>query len=168
MGSFEGFIGVDFWTALFVLLNTLAIFFVAKKYLFKPVHKLISDRQSEIDNLYAEAEKRKRDADNAAKALEEKLTDARRESDRIVSEAVKKAETREQEIVARAKSEAQAVLEKAAQDAEQEKKQALNEAKNEISSLAMTIAEKVVGRQLDESDDSRLVDDFIDGLGKQP
>ena len=34
MGQFESFIGVDFWTALFVRLNTLAIFLVARKYLF--------------------------------------------------------------------------------------------------------------------------------------
>ena len=33
MGQFESFIGVDFWTALFVLLNTCAIFVVARKFL---------------------------------------------------------------------------------------------------------------------------------------
>ena len=49
MGQFESFIGVDFWTALFVLLNTLAIFVVAKKFLFVPVHNMIESRQKEID-----------------------------------------------------------------------------------------------------------------------
>lgn len=49
--GFEGFIGVNFWTALFVLLNTLTIFFVARKYLFGPVHKMITDRQKEIDDM---------------------------------------------------------------------------------------------------------------------
>ena len=39
MGQFESFIGVDFWTALFILLNTLAIFVVARKYLFTPIRK---------------------------------------------------------------------------------------------------------------------------------
>ena len=59
MGQFEGFIGVDFWTALFVLLNTLAIFFVARKFLFKPVRKIIEDRQKEIDGMYSDAGKGK-------------------------------------------------------------------------------------------------------------
>ena len=53
----EEFIGVDFWTALFVLLNTLAIFFVGKKYLFGPVKKIIEDRQKEIDDMYDSAGK---------------------------------------------------------------------------------------------------------------
>ena len=42
MERFEAFIGVNFWTALFVLLNTLTIFFVAKKFLFGPVMKIMA------------------------------------------------------------------------------------------------------------------------------
>ena len=45
MGQFESFIGVDFWTALFVLLNTCAIFIVARKFLFLPVRNMIEFRQ---------------------------------------------------------------------------------------------------------------------------
>ena len=45
-GAREELVGVNFWTALFVLLNTLAIFFVAKKYLTEPVMKIIAQRHS--------------------------------------------------------------------------------------------------------------------------
>ena len=62
MGYFESFIGVNFWTALFVLLNTLIIFFVAKKYLVVPVHKMITERQKEIDDMYDHADKARADA----------------------------------------------------------------------------------------------------------
>ena len=41
MGQFESFIGVNFWTALFILLNTCSIFVVARKFLFTPVHNMI-------------------------------------------------------------------------------------------------------------------------------
>ena len=75
---FESFIGVNFWTALFVLLNTLLIYFVAKKFLFKPVMKMIKDRQDEIDTMYQQAG----DAKDAALALEaeykEKLSQDRK------------------------------------------------------------------------------------------
>ncbi len=166
MGRFEGFIGVDFWTALFVLLNTLAIFFVAKKYLFKPVHKLISDRQNEIDGMYQKAEACKKEAEEQLDELSKRLEKAQSESDRIVSEAVKRAEKRESDILSRAKSEAQGVLEKARLDAEREKKQALSDAKSEISSLALSIAEKVVQREVNQEDNLRLADSFIDRLGE--
>ena len=84
MGQFEGFIGVDFWTALFVLLNTLAIFFVARKYLFNPVHKMITDRQSEIDGMYADADKAKKDAEEMASEYRRKLSEAQATSEKLV------------------------------------------------------------------------------------
>ena len=51
MGQFEAFVGVNFWTALFVLLNTLTIYFVAKKFLFKPVRNMLDARKAQIDEL---------------------------------------------------------------------------------------------------------------------
>ena len=48
-----------------------------------------------------------------------------------------------------------------------EKKKAINDAKNEISGMAVAIAEKVVGRELQESDQSKLIDEFISGLEEQ-
>ena len=47
--TFESFIGINPWTALFVLLNFLLLFFVAKKFLFKPVKDMIDSRQSHAE-----------------------------------------------------------------------------------------------------------------------
>ena len=69
MGYFEEFIGVNFWTALFVLLNTLAIFFVAKKFLFGPVYRMITSRQAEIDGMYEDATRAKTEAEQMEKDL---------------------------------------------------------------------------------------------------
>ena len=168
MGTFQEFIGVDFWTALFVLLNTLAVFFVAKKFLFKPVKKMIDDRQKEIDDMYAAAEEAKADAESMEEEYKEKLSQATETGERIVREAVARGQAREEEIIRQANEEAAAILDKAAADIELEKKKAINDAKDEISELAITIAEKVVGREFGESDQSELVDSFIDELGDAP
>ena len=64
-----------------------------------------------------------------------------------------------------ANAEAAQILAKAAADAQLEKKKAVNDAKDEISDLAMAIAGKVVGRELNAADQSALVDHFIDELG---
>ena len=66
--TFESFIGINFWTALFVLLNFLLLFFVAKKFLFVPVKNMIDSRQKEIDDMYARADAAK---DNALVLEEE-------------------------------------------------------------------------------------------------
>lgn len=165
MGYFESFIGVDFWTALFVLLNTLLIFFVAKKNLIVPVHKMITERQKEIDDMYEHADQAKADAQGMKAEYQQKLADAQATSERLVKEAVVRGQNREEEIVRRANEEASAILTKAAADVELEKKKALNEAKDEISEMAVAIAGKVVGRELSADDQAALVDQFIDELG---
>ena len=163
--SFEAFIGVNFWTSLFILLNTLIIFFVGKKYLFGPVMKIIEDRQKEIDDTYSQADRAKEQAAALQAEYEEKLATAVQTSEQLVKEAVARGQKREEDILRQANEEADAIRRKAEADIAQEKKKAINDAKNEIAGLAMEIAGKVVGRSLDEKDQADLVDQFIDQLG---
>ncbi len=165
MEGFEELLGVNFWTALFVLLNTLLVFFVARKFLFNPVMNLIQERQKEIDTMYGEADSAKNQALAMQDEYQQKLTAAQETSEKIVKEAVTRGQHREEEIVRQAKQEADAIRDKAAADIAQEKKKAMNEAKNEISGIAMAIAGKVVGRSLNEADQADLVDSFIEELG---
>ena len=162
---FEELLGVNPWTALFTLLNTLTIYFVGKKFLFGPVMNIIHERQKEIDDLYANAGSAKDEAEALRTEYQAKLSDARTTSERIVKEAVARGQAREEEIIRNANAEAAAIMDKASADIAQEKKKAINDAKNEISGLAMAIAGKVVGRELTADDQSKLVDSFIDELG---
>ena len=162
---FESFIGIDFWTALFILLNTLTIFLVARKYLIGPVRKLIVARQKEIDDMYENAASAKDEAMAMKDEYVKKLNDAQATSDRIVKEAVARGQKREEEIVSKANQEAGQILEKAQADIQLEKKKAVNEAKDEISDMALAIAGKVVGRSLNDQDTSDMIDRFIDELG---
>ena len=165
MAQFEAFIGVNFWTALFTLLNTLTIFFVARHFLFRPVMKIIKDRQKEIDGMYSDADTAKGEAHAMRNEYQQKLADAQATSDRIVKEAVARGQSRQEEIIRQAQQEASAIMDKASADIELERKKAINDAKNEISGIAIAIAGKVVGRELNEKDQAALVDHFIDELG---
>ena len=166
MGQFEAFVGVNFWTALFILLNTLIIFFVAKKFLFAPVMKIIESRQQEIDDMYTQAGNARDEAEKLQHQYEEKLSQAAATSERLVKEATVRAQGREEEIIREANARAEAIRAKASADIAQEKKKALNDAKDEISVIALSIAGKVVGRELDAADQSKLVDRFIEELGE--
>ena len=167
MGQFEAFLGVNFWTALFTLGNTIVLYFVLKIFLFKPVMKMIEDRQKEIDLIYASADQAKSAADALQAEYQQKLSVATETSDRIVKEAMARGQSREEEIIRQANAEAAAIMDKAAADIAQEKKKAINDAKDEISGMAMAIAEKVVGRELKETDQNKLFDEFINELGDQ-
>ncbi len=164
----EGFISFNTWTALFILLNTVTMFLVLKKFLFKPVLKMIADRQKEIDDTYADADKAKAEAETMRQEYQQKLSDATQTGEKIVKEAVARGQSREEEIIRQANLDAEAIRSKAATDAAREKRKAVNDAKDEISVIALAIAGKVVGRQLDQKDQSQLVDSFIEQLGEQP
>ncbi len=167
MGQFEAFVGVNFWTALFILLNTLVIFFVARKFLFGPVMKIIEERQQEIDSMYSQADSAQAEAKALQLEYQQKLSVAAETSERIVKEAVARGQSREEEIIRQANREAAAIMDKASADIALEKKKAINEAKDEISVIAMAIAGKVVGRSLTSDDQAQLVDSFIEELGDE-
>ena len=122
MGQFQAFVGVNFWDALFVLLNTLTIFFVAKKFLFGPVMKIIADRQKEIDDMYEAAGAAKENAAALETEYKQKLSVAAETSERMVKDAVARGQSREEEIIRQANREANAIREKASADIAREKK----------------------------------------------
>lgn len=164
MGPGE-FLNVNFFTALFTLANTILLFLVLKKFLFKPVMKMITDRQKEIDDMYDAAGAAEQNAKALEQEYQQKLSVAAETGERMVKDAVKRGQDREEEIIRQANAEAAAIMDKAAADIAMEKKKAINDAKDEISGMAMAIAEKVVGRELNEADQADLIDGFIDQLG---
>lgn len=167
MEGFEAFLGVNFTDALFALLNFVALFLVLRKFLFRPVMKLIADRQKEIDDMYGAAEAAKTEAAALQQAYQEQLSNAQQTGEQIVKDAVARGQTRQEEILRRAKLEADAIRTKAQADIARERKKAVNDAKDEISDMALAIAGKVVGKSLDEKDQAQLIDRFIEELGEQ-
>jgi F-type H+-transporting ATPase subunit b len=127
--------------------------------------KMIEDRQNEIDDMYRKADDSQKRAEALQTEYEEKFALASQEAERLVKDAIHRGHDREAEIVRQANAEALAIREKASADIAQEKKKAVAEAKGEISDLAVEIAEKVIGKALDDAEQKRLVDSFIDELG---
>ena len=167
MSGFENFIGFNPWTALFTLLNMVLTFLILKKFLFKPVTKMIDDRQKEIDGLYADANAARQDAEAMRADYDRKLSEAKQTSAQIVSEATQEANRRSDEIIRQARQDADALRQKAGTEIALEKKKALNEVKGDISKIALDIAGKVVQREMNEKDQERLIEGFLREMGDQ-
>ena len=116
--------------------------------------------------MYAEADAAKENALALETEYKDRLAEAQETGETIVKEAMTRGKNREEEILRQANLEANAIREKASADIAREKKKALNDAKDEISSLAMEIAGKVVGATLDEAQQKQLVDKFLEELGE--
>ena len=153
------------WTFIIQILNLFIQVYLIKKFLFKPINEILEKRRNLADKEIKEAREAKDEADSLKVQYEDSLTNAHAEAAQIVSDAQKEAQSKADTLVHEAEAEAQSIKARAAADIEQEKKKAINEAKDEIGSLAMEIAGKVVEKEISESDHKKLIDDFITKVG---
>lgn len=135
-----------------------------KHYAWGPVKDMMEKRrQKVIDDLDQAASDRKK-AETLANEREAALKNSRQEATQILSDAKSNAQKTSKQIVSEANDEASAIREKAKADAAQAKTDALNEARDEVADLSVTIAEKVIAKNLSAADQKELVDQFIKGL----
>ena len=148
-----------------MLINVGIFYFIIKKFLFVPVTNFMEKRKQGIENSIIEAEKKLKEADEYKQAYLEKLNNAEIESRQIIDKAVSNANLKADSLIKEAKSEVAAIKNKAEKDIELERHKALNEVKNEISSIAILAASKIIESEIDEKKNSQLVDKFIEEVG---
>jgi len=160
-------ISINIWQILVSLANLALLFFVAKKFLYKPVKKMMATRQDSIDSQYAAAKEAEEKAMQSKSDYEEKLSGAKKEADNVIQSAVDTASLREKEILAEAKEKAENIIQKAKEDAELEKKKAQESIKKEIVEVGTLLAEKMLEREISAEDHKDIIDSFIDSIGDE-
>lgn len=159
------FLSFEPTTIIGTLLNALILFLVIKHFLFDKVNAVLEERNNEVANTYENANEALENAKRIETEYTEKLSSAKEESAEIVKNATKKAQNRYDEIVSEAKDDARGIIDKANSDIEKEKKRAVNQIKDEISDIALSIAEKVVSKEIDAKMHDKLIEDFIKEIG---
>lgn len=165
MGNFQSFVGFTPWELIVTICNTLITFLIVKKLLFKPVRKMLAAREEEVKTMYASAEKSRTEAEQLRKEYTERLAQAKEEAAGIVGSATRRATARSEEILKESSEQAANMIKKAEANIEMERKKARNEIKDELASLSVLIASKVVERDITEADHERFIEDFIDKVG---
>ena len=148
-------------TFILTILNLFIQMFLMKKFLFKPIRRVLEERQKRADQNIRAAEQEKAEAEAVKAEYTKNMAQVREEAAGILERAKQDASQQADELLQSARSEAQALKAKAESDIRQEKKRALNEAKDEIGGLAMDIAGRVVEREIHEADHRALIDDFL-------
>ena len=164
--EFQQLVTVAPWTLILQICNLLLQMYLFKRFLLKPVQEILAERQKLANaDLDAAAEARA-EAENAKVEYEQHLSGAREEAAALVRSAAQTAQTRSEQIILEAKEEAASIRAKASRDIDQERRNAVNEIKNDISGIAVSIASKVVEKEISEKDHEKLIQDFIDQMGE--
>ena len=153
-------------TIIFTLINTLIIFLLYRFLLHNKVMAVMESRKDKINEEMKAAE----DAQAKAKAMQDEyaklLEQSREEAAKIVSDAVKRAGERENQIIAEAQQNAAAIKQKAEESIELEKKKAVNEIKDQISDIVIMASEKVCEKEISKADNEELINKFIAEVGE--
>ncbi len=165
MQQFKDLISITPWHMIFMLGNLLILTLIVKHFLFKPVQKIMNERQQRANALIAEAQKAKEEAADLQAEYQKHLENAKEEAAQLLAQAGQTAAQRSEETLNAAREQATVLKQKASAEIEQERKKALNEVKDEIGGMAMAIASKVVEREIDEKDHQDLIDAFIENVG---
>ena len=139
-------IGLVFW--MFVSFGI--VLFILKKFAWKPILEMIKEREDSIENALLAARKAKEEMAALKSSNAKILADAKMERDLLMKEARELKET----IIAQAKrtatQEAEKIANLARENIQNEKMAALTELKNQVATLSIQIAEKILKQELAE------------------
>ncbi len=154
------------WELAIQIVNTIILFWILKRILFKPVLNIIDARENAIKTDIATGEQAKNEGLALKVEYEQKLSVAKNEGQEIIKQATLRAEQKSEEIISTAKEEAIRLKDKANRDIAQEKEKVMNELKNDISNIAILAASKVIEKDIDQAKHEEMINKFIEEVGE--
>ncbi len=155
-------VNILFWS----IINFGILFAVLAKFFYKPLLGMMEDRKKEIEEGLRLAEENRYKAESLHADYEKKMDEAAAKARKIIDEAVSAAESRRAELVQKAQNEAASILDQAKQSIERQKDMAIKELREEVATLAVMAAGKVLDKSMSVEDHRRLVDQAVQEAGE--
>jgi F-type H+-transporting ATPase subunit b len=137
-------IGLLFW----MTLTFSILLFILGKYAWKPIMKMLHERENSIEKALNAADEAKKEMLKLKAGNEQLLIEAKEERDALMRDARKVKEAIIDEARLKANEEANRIIENARESIQYEKLAAINDLKNQIASISIEIAEKLLGQEL--------------------
>lgn len=148
---------------LFTVINVLILFAAVRIFLWKPIHKILEQRQAEANAGLEQAEEKRAEVEALAEQHQQQLDAIAQERAAAMEEAHAHAQAESQRILDAARAQAQEILANADAAAARRRDETLREAHAQISEIIMTAASKITGA----GGDSALYDEFLQKAGKK-
>lgn len=146
------------------IVNFLILFFVFKKFLYKPLLGMLEKRKTTIENSLKKAEAIEKEYTETERINKEKIANTAKEAQEIINKAKEGAEKSKKEIVLSAQQEAEGIMEKTKQEIESEKNKILAEVRKETADLATAVSASILQKNMDQELQKKLIDEAINNL----
>ena len=148
-------------TILAQMLNFFILVWILHRFAYKPLVGMMNARKEQIANDLASAEQSRLEAEQIKAEYAAQIAKARQEAQEIVEKAHHQAKVSTAEEVAAARSQIETEKERARQDIAIERDRAMNSLRNEVVSLSVAMAGKVVAKDMNSETNTKLIEDAI-------
>lgn len=148
-------------TILAQMLNFFILVWILARFAFKPLVSMMLERKERIAKDLADAQAARNEAEQFKADYAAQIANARQEAQQIVEKAVQQAEATTREQLAVAREQIEHEKERARQDIVNERDRAMNNLRNEVISLSVAMATKVVAKDMDSETNTKLIEDAI-------
>ncbi|OZI13427.1 ATP synthase F0 subunit B [Bacillaceae bacterium SAS-127] len=159
--------GVNFGDILFQLVMFIVLLALIKKFAWGPLMGIMQQREEHISSEIEEAEKSRVEAKKLLDETRAELKASRQEAQSIIENAKKVGDDQKNEIIAAARAEAERLKESAKMEIDQQKEQALAAVREQVASLSVLIASKVIEKELSAADQEKLINEYIKEAGEE-
>jgi len=147
-------------------LGFLILLFILKKIAWKPLLSLLDERREKISSEFQTIERTKSELSRLEQDYKARLADIDAQARQRIQEAISEGQRISVEIQEKAREESKNILNKAKENIELEVAKARVELRNQVATLAIKAAEKLIKVELTEERHKRLVTEFIDAAGQ--
>ena len=158
-------ISVNIWQIVISLANLLLIFLILKKFLWKPIQRVMKQRQEMVDKQFADAAEAEAKANESKAQWAEKLATADDEAAARIAAADETARRHGERVIAEAKDKAQGIIRQAEAEAELERQKATAAIRDEIADVSAELAQKMLEREISVEDHRAMIASFLDEVG---
>ena len=155
-------LGIHFPSLAIYLVNFLLVLLLLYLFAYKPILRLMDQRAERIRESLEAADTARQEAASSQEAIQEQVTEARREGQRIMDPAREASERFRTEEMDKARQEAEAFVERAKEDIARERDTALQEVRASFGDLAITAAERVIRSSLDRQAHEELINQVLE------
>jgi F-type H+-transporting ATPase subunit b len=138
------------------------LFYFMWKWVIPRLNTLLDERRAQIQGQLESAEQTRQQAERELSDYRSQLAGAREEANRIIEEARATAEQFRQDIQGKAEEESRLIVARAQDEIRAERDRVFNELRTQVGDIAVSLAGRVVGAELDTKSHERLIDDYID------
>lgn len=139
----------------------LILFPVIKSFFVTPLKQAIDERNSDLERTFSEAEELRAEMQQMRANYEKQLERTQAEAREQIQSSIREAQNLRQTLMAEATERADQMVDKAQQEIAAERDKVVTQLRTQVTDLALTAAERVIGQNMDTAANRRLVDDFI-------